>query len=120
MQLNPEDRIKISGVIASCWAMPEFKQRFLDDPRAVLREAGLELPPQVEVRVVADTEQHTYVVLPRPDLPQVLEALLPLSVGKEVRLVQNDPSHLYLPLPMAPMGMISAMQTELEGPEPLT
>lgn len=120
MNLSPDDRIKISQVIASCWAMPEFKQRFLDDPRAVLREAGVEIPPEVEVRVAADTEQHCYVVLPRPDLPQFLAGLLPRSAGKEVRLVQNDATHLYLPLPMSPMGMISAMQTDMEGPEPLT
>lgn len=118
--LSPDDRLKISGIIAGCWAMPDMKQRFLDDPRAVLREAGVELPESVRVEVVADTDRHVYVVLPRPDLQQVLAALLPRSVGKEVRLVQNDPTHLYLPLPQAPMGMISAMQTDMEGPEPLT
>lgn len=100
--------------------MPEFKQRFLDDPRAVLREAGVEVPAGVEVRVAADSEHHSYVVLPRPDLPQLLAGLLPRSAGREIRLVQNDETHLYLPLPMSPMGMISAMQTDMEGPEPLS
>ncbi len=96
--------------------MPEFKQRFLADPRSVLKEAGVEIPAHVEVRVAADTEDYVYAVLPRPDLPALVERMPP---GRELRLVKNGPNHLYLPLPMPPMGMISAMQMDLEGNEPL-
>ncbi len=118
MDLTPEDRIKISQAIASCWAMPDFKERFLSAPREVLAELGVQIPPEVEVRVVADTPEAVYVILPRPDLSQFLAAVLPGAIGRELRLVQNDERHLYLPLPMPPSGLVSAMQTGLEGMEP--
>lgn len=41
-----------------------FKQRLLADPAAVLKEEGVETPPGIEVRVVANTEKVFHFVLP--------------------------------------------------------
>jgi nitrile hydratase len=41
-----------------------YKKRIISDPRAVLREMGLNLEPQVEIRVLDSTAQLRYLVLP--------------------------------------------------------
>ena len=42
-----------------------YRRRAVREPRAVLKEFGLELPDQVEVRVVDATAEVRYLVLPR-------------------------------------------------------
>jgi nitrile hydratase subunit alpha len=45
-----------------------YRARVVAEPRAVLREFGLELPPEVEIRVWDSTAEVRYLVLPeRPD-----------------------------------------------------
>jgi nitrile hydratase subunit alpha len=41
-----------------------YKKRIISDPRTVLREMGLHLDPQVEIRVLDSTAQLRYLVLP--------------------------------------------------------
>lgn len=41
-----------------------YKKRVVSDPRTVLREMGLRLEPQVEIRVLDSTAQLRYLVLP--------------------------------------------------------
>ena len=46
----------------------EYRSRAVSEPRAVMAEFGLELPPEVEVRVVDSTADVRYLVVPRrPD-----------------------------------------------------
>ena len=46
----------------------EYRSRAVSEPRAVMAEFGLELPPEVEVRVVDSTADIRYIVVPkRPD-----------------------------------------------------
>jgi nitrile hydratase len=42
-----------------------YRSRAVSDPRGVLREFGVELPDQVEVRVVDSTADIRYLVIPR-------------------------------------------------------
>lgn len=42
-----------------------YRSRAIVDPRGVLREFGLEIPPEVEVRVVDSTADVRYIVVPR-------------------------------------------------------
>lgn len=39
-------------IVAEAWADPQFKQRLLSNPRAVLTERGIALDDDVEIRVV--------------------------------------------------------------------
>lgn len=50
--------------MAKIWSDPAFKQRLVDDPATVLREQGTPVPEGVEVRVVENTDQVFYMVLP--------------------------------------------------------
>ncbi len=51
-------------IVAKAWADEEFKARLMAEPKAVLREHGLEPEAGVEVRVVEDTERVRHFVLP--------------------------------------------------------
>jgi len=59
-------RRELGKVIATAWMDPEFKSRLLTNPRAVLAEVGLTPPPQLEIRVVENTAQKSYITLPAP------------------------------------------------------
>jgi len=45
-----------SQIVARAWGDADFLQRLLSDPRAVLAEHDLEVPPGTEVEVVLGTE----------------------------------------------------------------
>lgn len=51
-------------IFAQCWADETFKQRFMDDPEEILKEAGLEVPEGVAFRVVENTDKVNYILLP--------------------------------------------------------
>src|SRR5437899_455405 len=67
--------VEWSQIVARAWQDAAFKQRLLADPAAVLREHGLHVPPDIEVKVVEDTAQVYHLTLPRrPDAAGELSA----------------------------------------------
>lgn len=50
--------------MAKAWSDEAFKERLLKEPARVLAENGIEVPPGVEVRVVENTADVTYLTLP--------------------------------------------------------
>lgn len=52
-------------LVAKAWSDPAFKLRLMADPRAVLKEEGIEVPAGADVRVVENTDQVVYLTLPR-------------------------------------------------------
>ncbi|GET37481.1 NHLP leader peptide family RiPP precursor [Microseira wollei] len=59
-------------IIAKSWQDDAFKQEILNNPKAVLsREIGQPLPEDVEIRVVEETPNIVYLVLPmKPITPE--------------------------------------------------
>jgi hypothetical protein len=55
---------KWSQIVEKSWSDESFKKKLLADPSAVLRENGIELPAQVQVRVIEDTDDVLYLNLP--------------------------------------------------------
>ena len=53
-------------LVARTWSDDTFKQRLLSDPRAVLAEAGLPIPPNVNVHVHGASPTDVHLVLPPP------------------------------------------------------
>lgn len=51
-------------LVAKAWSDESLKRRLIDDPATVLREQGIEVPYDVELEVVEDTEQVRHLVLP--------------------------------------------------------
>lgn len=85
--MNEEEKAKEQGqkmeqLIAKAWADEAFKQRLIADPAAVLKEAGLEMPEGIEIRVVEDTEKVAHLVLPRkPSAEELSEEELSNAAG---------------------------------------
>ena len=51
-------------IVARAWRDPDYKQRLLDNPKDVLIEAGSSVPDELEVKVVENTSDVRYLVLP--------------------------------------------------------
>lgn len=60
-----EEQIKAwRRIIARAWMDDRFKDRLLNTPAEVFREEGLEIPPDLEVRVLENTMNLTHFVIP--------------------------------------------------------
>jgi hypothetical protein len=51
-------------LIARAWADEGFKARFLNEPAAVMAEAGIHVPEGVEVKILQDTSDVAHLVIP--------------------------------------------------------
>jgi nitrile hydratase subunit alpha len=88
----------VLGLPPSWYKSPAYRSRVVAEPRAVLSEFGLELSPDVEVRVWDSTAEVRYLVLPmRPPGTEGLAA------DELAALVTRD-SMVGTGLPLAPAG----------------
>jgi hypothetical protein len=55
---------KWGQITAKAWTDANFKKRLLSDPVAVLKDYGVDLPPDVKIKVVEDTDTLHYLSLP--------------------------------------------------------
>jgi hypothetical protein len=61
-------------LVARAWNDDELKQRLLDDPKSVMEEYGLPVPPGVNVKVVQNTDDTIYLPLAqKPTLSELSE-----------------------------------------------
>ncbi|MFI5333623.1 MAG: NHLP leader peptide family RiPP precursor [Chlamydiales bacterium] len=52
-------------IIVRAWKDPSFKEKLLKNPRAALKEFGLEnIPENVQIKCVQDTSHNVTIVLP--------------------------------------------------------
>ncbi|HJW71010.1 MAG TPA: nitrile hydratase subunit alpha [Candidatus Binatia bacterium] len=56
----------VLGLPPSWYKSPAYRARMVREPRALLREMGLDLPEQVEIRVWDSSAEIRYLVLPEP------------------------------------------------------
>ncbi len=62
-------RLVFSKIIAEAWQDSRLKSRLLSDPKAVLREKGIEVPDDVRVVAHENTPSEFHFIIPeRPDL----------------------------------------------------
>lgn len=63
--MNQEEQAKKNQkVIAKAWTDEAFKKRLLSNPSETLRGEGIDVPGDVEVRAVENTNKVVYFVLP--------------------------------------------------------
>ena len=68
-------------IVAQAWADPAFKERLLAEPKAVLQEHGILVPPGRGVRVLEPPEQAVYFVLPPMPRGELTDEQLHRLVG---------------------------------------
>lgn len=71
MSENWKDRL--STVTARAWNDDAYRTRLKNEPTAVLKEAGVDVPEHLEVRVVEDSDTVAHMVIP-PKPEQVRDA----------------------------------------------
>jgi hypothetical protein len=74
-----------SQVVANAWCDEGFKQSLLADPATVLREHGITLPTEVNLRVVEDAPDQMSLVLPAKPTSEELSDEELTSVGDGAR-----------------------------------
>ena len=61
---NEENEKKLSQLVKRAWSDEKLKERLLNDPTAVLRENGIEIPAGLEARVVEDKDSVSFQFQP--------------------------------------------------------
>ena len=59
-----ENLRKWDRLVARVWADEAFKQYLKDEPAKVLKEYGLDVPTDLEIRVLENTDRVHYLTLP--------------------------------------------------------
>jgi hypothetical protein len=85
---------KMAKVFAKAWLDEEFKRRLLSAPALVLEEAGITFPPGVEVRMLENTREVQYLVLPNKPADTELseEMLADVAAGGIVEMPMSCPT----------------------------
>ena len=119
--MTQKDRkLIIAEILNRCWDDAAFKAKFVAEPAKILAEAGIPVDAEKTYRVVENTDNVQYVVLPEKDAAAVLEQLKNaaaqkenfIPAGKEIRFVQNSDAVNYIILPHQPIEMLTDEQLD--------
>ena len=61
-----EQRNQLAELFAACWKDEALKQRFMDDPKTVLAEYGMDVPDGMTVNVVENADNTVHITMPAP------------------------------------------------------
>lgn len=85
----------VKALVSKAWSDEAFKKRLLAQPSAVVKEAGIQVPAGVDLRVVEDTDRLVHLILPSTpsaegelsdmDLEHVAEGAVKLEPEKAYR-----------------------------------
>ena len=53
-------------LFSKCWKDEALKARFMADPKAVLKEHGLDVPDGIDVKVLENADDCVHITLPAP------------------------------------------------------
>ena len=59
-----EQRNALAQVFAACWKDEELKARFMADPKAVLAEFDMDVPANIDVKVVENSDNCVHITMP--------------------------------------------------------
>ena len=61
-----EQKNALAQLFAACWKDEALKARLMSDPKAVLKEHGLDVPDNLDVKVVENADDCVHLTLPAP------------------------------------------------------
>ena len=79
-----EQRNAMAELFAACWKDEALKARFMSDPKAVLAERGIDVPDNIDVNVVENSDNTVHITMPKaPDTTDQLadEELVDVAGG---------------------------------------
>ena len=59
-----EERNALTDLFAACWKDDALKARFMADPKAVLAEHGIDVPDNMNVNVVENSDNTVHITMP--------------------------------------------------------
>ena len=59
-----EESNTLTDLFAACWKDDALKARFMADPKAVLAERGIDMPDNIDVKVVENSDNTVHITLP--------------------------------------------------------
>ena len=59
-----EERNQLAELFAACWKDEALKARFMNDPKAVLAEYGMDVPDGMDVKVVENSDNTVHITMP--------------------------------------------------------
>ena len=59
-----EERNQLAELFAACWKDEALKARFMTDPKAVLAEHGIDVPADMKVDVVENSDKTVNITMP--------------------------------------------------------
>ena len=60
-----EQRNAMAQLFAACWKDEALKARFMSDPKAVLAEHGIDVPDNMNVNVVENSDNTVHITMPK-------------------------------------------------------
>ena len=60
-----ELRNTMAELFAACWKDEALKARFMSDPKAVLAERGIDVPDNMNVNVVENSDNTVHITMPK-------------------------------------------------------
>ena len=63
-----DDGMKMGQIVARCWSDEDFKEKFKADPKSVLKEYEVEVPGDIDIEILENSESKQYFLLPSSPL----------------------------------------------------
>ena len=85
-----EQNNAFAELFAACWKDDALKARFMADPKAVLAERGIDMPDNIDVKVVENSDNTVHITMPKAP-----EGTLNLSDEEAQQAIAEDVCWLY-------------------------
>ena len=76
-----EQKNSLSQLFAACWRDEALKDRFMADPKAVLKDYNLDVPDGIDVKVVENADDCVHITLPNRPSVEVSDEELESAAG---------------------------------------
>lgn len=121
-ELVEDQMTKLGEVFSQCWESDEFKQAFIEDPKAIFDEYGIGYDKNKNYKVIETPEKTMIHVLPYKGIKESIKAFNDLLLkhvedvedgdAKQVllpdwswQLYQNTEDTYYVPIPLCPENL---------------
>ena len=85
-----EQKNALARLFAACWKDEALKARFMSDPKAVLKEHGLDVPDGIDVKVVENADDCVHITLPKRPSDDLSDEDLEAAAGGGKHLLDDD------------------------------